>query len=42
MRCLRRIININWDDVRDLRITNDQVRKIFKDNDTIDNIIVKK
>ena len=39
---LRRIFKINWDDIRELKITNNQVREKFKNIDTIENIISKR
>ena len=41
MRCLRRILKIKWDDVRELIINNVQVGEKFKNIDTIKNIISK-
>ena len=41
MRYLRRILKINWDDVRELMIKNVQVGDNFKNIDTIKNIISK-
>ena len=38
MRCLRRILKIKWDDVRELMIKNIQVGEKFKNIDTIKNI----
>ena len=42
MRCLRRILKIKWDDVRELKIKNVQVGEKFKNIDTIENIISKR
>ena len=42
MRCLRRILKIRWDDVRELKIRNSHVRKNFNNIDTIKNIISKR
>ena len=41
-RCLRRILKIKWDDVRELKIKNVQVREKFKNIDMIENIISKR
>ena len=41
MICLRRIRKLKWDDVKELMIKNVQVRKQFKNIDTIKNIISK-
>ena len=42
MRYLRRILHIKWNDVRELKIKNIQVRETFKNIDTIENIISKR
>ena len=42
MRCLRRILKIKWDDVREQKIRNSQVRKLFLNIDTLENIISKR
>ena len=42
MRCIRRILQIKWDDVREFKIKNSQVRERFKNIDTIENIISKR
>ena len=42
IRYLRRILKIKWDDVRELKIKNVQVRYKFKNIDTIENIISKR
>ena len=39
---LRRIFKINWDGIRELKITNNQVRNKFKKNDTIESIVTKR
>ena len=41
-RCLRRILTIRWDDVREQRIRNSHVRKKFLNIETIENIIYKR
>ena len=41
-RCIRSILNIKWDEVRDLKITNEQIRKKFNSIDTIENQISKR
>ena len=42
MRCLRRILKIRWDDVREQRIRSSPVRKTFVNTETIENIISKR
>ena len=42
MRFLRRIRKIKWDDVKELKIKNVQVREQFKNIITIENIISKR
>ena len=42
MRCLRRILKIKWNGVRELKIKNVQVKEMFKNIDTIANIISKR
>ena len=42
MRCLRRILKIRWDDVREQRIRHSHVRKKFLNIETIENIISKR
>ena len=42
IRCLRRILKIRWDDVRELKIKNSLVRKNFNNIGTIANIIFKR
>ena len=42
MRCLKRILNIRWNGVRELKIINLHVRKKFNNIDTIKNTISKR
>ena len=42
MKHLRRILKIKWDDIRELKIKNVQVREKFRNIDTIENIISKR
>ena len=42
IRCLRRILKIRWDNVRELKIRNSRVRKNFNNIGTIENIISKR
>ena len=42
MKYLRRLLKIKWDDLRELKIKNIQVRENFKNVDTIENIISKR
>ena len=36
MRCLRRILNIQWNNVKELKILKIQAREKFKNTDTIE------
>ena len=42
MRYIRKILNIRWDDERELQITNNQARKRFTDINTMDNTVSKR
>ena len=42
MRCLRRILKIKWNDVREQKIRNSHVRKSFLNIDTLEYIISKR
>ena len=42
MMCLRQILKIRWDDVKELRIRNSHIKKQFHNIETIENIISKR
>ena len=42
MRCFRCILKIKWDDDRELKIKNVQVKEKIRNIDTIENIISKR
>ena len=41
-RCIRIILNIKLDEIRDLKITNEQIGKNFNNIDTIENQVTKR
>ena len=41
-RCIRSILDIKWDDVNELQITNEQIREKFNSIDYIENQISKR